>query len=149
MIEAVFDTNTFLQAAASENGPADACWQFVEQKKVNVFVTEAILSEVEDVLNRPKIRLQFSRLTVEHTENMLRTFRNQCQFIDNPVVVFELRRDNDDAKFVDLAAATGASFIVTRDRDLLDLMDESGVCNKFPALKIVTPVGFLEIVRKA
>ena len=42
-----------------------------------------------------------------------------------------------------------ADYIVTRDNDLLDLMKDSDFVSQFPALNIVTPVGFLEIVRAA
>ena len=61
--------------------------------------------------------------------------------------MFQLARDKDDAKFVDLAVTTGASYIVTRDRDLLDLRSDSAFSSQFPDLQIVTPVGFMEIVR--
>ena len=149
MIDSVFDTNVLLQAAANVNGPSHACWKFAEDRKVRVFVTEGILSELEDVLTRPKVQRQLPRLTNEHVAKMLSAFRTYCSLVTEPEATFQLSRDNDDAKFIDFAAATGASYIVTRDRDLLGLMDDSEFCDKFPVLKIVTPVGFLEIVRKA
>src|SRR2546427_8565819 len=102
MIDAVFDTNTFLQAAATENGPSDACWKFAEERRIRVFVTEAILAELENVLTRPKLRRQLSRLTNHHVANMLATFRAYCSLVSEPEVVFQLARDKDDAKFVDL-----------------------------------------------
>lgn len=149
MIEAVFDTNVFLQAAANENGPSHLCWKFVEERKVLVFITESILAEIEDVLTRPKVQRQLPRLTSEHVSEMISAFRTYCPVVTEPEAAFQYWRDKDDAKFIDLADAMEASHIVTRDRDLLDLMDDSEFCTKFSELKIVTPVGFLEVVRKA
>lgn len=63
MINAVFDTNVFLQAAVSDAGPAFACWRLVEQGAVTVYLTESILLEVEDVLSGPKIKRRFPILT--------------------------------------------------------------------------------------
>ena len=58
-----------------------------------------------------------------------------------------LPRDPDDEVFLNLAIQSDAEFLVTRDRDLLDLMDDSEFCSQFPHLRIVAPVGFLEAVR--
>ena len=149
MIDAVFDTNTFLQAAASENGPSDECWKLVERRIVRIVITESILREIEDVLTRPRIRRRFPHLNVEYVERVLDTFRTFSDLLDEPEEVFSLSRDLDDSKFVNLAVSSNSSYIVTRDRDLLDLMHDPEFTLRFPVLKIVTPVGFLEIVRKA
>lgn len=149
MIEAVFDTNTFLQAATSVDGPSHRCWKFAEEQLVRIFVTEAIFAELEDVLTRPKVRRQFPQLTDQNVANMLTTFRTFCELVPEPEAVFQLSRDHDDAKFIDLAVSTGAPYLVTRDRDLLDLRDDSEFSSHFPGINIVTPVGFLEAVRTA
>jgi predicted nucleic acid-binding protein len=57
-------------------------------------------------------------------------------------------RDPDDAHYVNLALAADARLIVSRDRDLLDLMDSAKpeaaeFQSRFPALRILDPVGFL------
>ncbi|MDP9174026.1 MAG: hypothetical protein M3O30_09195 [Planctomycetota bacterium] len=62
--------------------------------------------------------------------------------------VFVYERDPDDAQYINLALAAGAQLIVSRDKDLLDLMDigrpESAVFqSRFPELRILNPVGFL------
>ncbi len=147
MIDVVFDTNTFLQAAAAINGPAHACWRFAEERQVRVFVTEVILREIEDVLTRPKVRERLRILTDEHVADILNAFRAYCSLVAEPPATFQLPRDQDDAKFIDLAIAVGARYIVTRDRDLLDLDGDLGFSTRFPGLEIITPVGFLEVVR--
>jgi uncharacterized protein len=149
MIEAVFDTNTLLQAAASKTGPANACWNYAEKRKIRIFVTEATLAELENVLNRPKVRHKFPHFTVENVKDVMNAFRTYCSTVAEPSARFQLDRDKDDAKFIDLAVATNANYIVTRDRDLLDLISDPEFTSEFQGLNIVTPVGFLEILRTA
>jgi predicted nucleic acid-binding protein len=63
-------------------------------------------------------------------------------------LVFSYQRDPDDAHYVNLAIAAQAELIVSRDRDLLDLMDPTkpeaaDFQRRFPQVRIVDPVGFL------
>lgn len=67
--------------------------------------------------------------------------------------IFVLERDPKDAKYVDLAIATKADFLVTRDKDLLDLREkESPLIQIFEKLdwqfKIVDPFEMLTFLRK-
>jgi predicted nucleic acid-binding protein len=67
--------------------------------------------------------------------------------------IFVLERDPKDAKYVDLAIATKADFLVTRDKDLLDLREkESPRLQIFETLdwqfKIVDPFEMLTFLRK-
>lgn len=71
MINAVFDTVIYLQAALSDNGAAYACWQLVEKGEARVFINEAILAEIEDVLYRPKLRKKYPVLTAEKISRTL------------------------------------------------------------------------------
>ena len=61
---------------------------------------------------------------------------------------FELPRDPDDEPYLNLAIYAGAQFLITRDRDLLDLMnwdikDGRDFRERFPQLKILNPVAFI------
>lgn len=55
MIECVFDTNIVLQALLNEGGPADACFDLIFDNRAKLITTEAILDEIADVVNRPKL----------------------------------------------------------------------------------------------
>ena len=73
--------------------------------------------------------------------------------LDGFVEPFVYDRDPDDAHYVNLALAADATLIVTRDADLLDLMNASQNDGKefqtrFPTLKIITPPAFLAVVRR-
>ncbi len=71
----------------------------------------------------------------------------KAEIVDSPNQSFKLDRDVADEIFINLAIDHVANYLVSRDRDLLDLMDDAEFCGRFPDLKIVTPVGFLEVVR--
>lgn len=60
-------------------------------------------------------------------------------------------RDPDDAHYVNLALAADARLILSRGKDLLDLMDSTKpeaaeFQKRFPTLRILNPVGFLREV---
>ena len=62
--------------------------------------------------------------------------------------VFNYKRDPDDAHYVNLALAADARLIVSRDKDLLDLMvsanaDAVQFRYRFPDLRITDPAAFL------
>lgn len=56
---------------------------------------------------------------------------------------FVYARDPDDAHYVNLAHTAGAEFLVSRDRDLLDLMADTTFRGQYPTLRILSPPGFL------
>jgi putative PIN family toxin of toxin-antitoxin system len=147
MINAVYDTNVYFQAAVARGGPADACWQLVIESLVRAYATDEILTEVQDVLSRPRLRKQFPSLTPKFVQNVIAGYKHYSTMIENASSYFRLARDPGDEKFIDLAIHAKANYVVTRDKDLLDLQNDSAFSTAFPRLNIVTPVGFLEIVR--
>jgi predicted nucleic acid-binding protein len=63
-------------------------------------------------------------------------------------------RDPDDAHYVNLALTAEAELIVSRDNDLLTLMDRhspdgKNFANQFPRLTILTPPAFLKHVAQS
>jgi predicted nucleic acid-binding protein len=71
VVGAVFDCNIFLQAVTREKSVAAECFRLVERGLVRLYMSKEILSELEDVLNRPEIRSHFQTLTDELVEAFL------------------------------------------------------------------------------
>jgi putative PIN family toxin of toxin-antitoxin system len=140
LITAVFDTNTCLQAVLSEKGPAMACVQTVLDGKVQLITTNEIVAELRGVLARPRLRLKYLQLSSQRTSSLIDTLLERASLQGHPLRNFPFDRDPADEVFINLAIESCASCLVTWDRDL---------SSRFPDLKIVTPVGFLEIVRAA
>jgi putative PIN family toxin of toxin-antitoxin system len=100
---AVFDCNVFLQAASRGESVAAKCLRLVEDGKVRLFVSEEILAEIEDVLNRPEIRNHFQTLSDEIVEAFLLRLRKTAHFISDVPKKFSYPRDPDDEPYINLA----------------------------------------------
>lgn len=147
MIYAVFDTNVILQAILNETGPADACMNLTFGSDVKLITADAVLDELQDVIARPNLVAKYKSLRTERPHLLIQKIYSKAAIVSSIPRKFRFERDRSDEIFINLALKMQADFVVSRDRDLLDLMDDSEFCSKFPKLKIVTPVGFLEAIR--
>ncbi len=120
----VFDCMIFLQAAARPNGPAAALLELVEIDELELFVSEACLEEIREVLIRPSLQRKFPSLTISTVSDFLDRIQVCSVYSASVPSSFVLERDPKDAKYVDLAIATKADFLVTRDKDLLNLREQ-------------------------
>ena len=143
----------FLQATASENGPAFRCLERFEAQEVNLFVSQDILDEVQDVLTRPKLQRKLSLLTNERVRALIERLQRRANLVAEVPKVFEYERDPKDEKYINLALAAKAQYLVSRDLDLLELMNETLPARKdfirrFPNLRIINPIAFGPIVAR-
>ena len=150
----VFDCNVFLQAAARERSVAAQCLNLVEEGRVQLFVSREVLAEVEDVLNRPEIRAHFPDLSDEIVGAFLKRVLKLSTLARPVPKRFSYPRDEDDEPYINLAVAAGADFIVSRDRDLLDLMTgHADECKefrqRFRPLRVIEPVEFLRLAEES
>ena len=137
-IRVVFDCMVFLQGAANKTGPSGACLQLVQSGEVELFWSPKIAAEVREVLARPKIQKKFPSLTPTRVDAFLATLDRHALSMDPTVLEESYCRDPKDEKYLQLAAACSAKYLVSRDKDLLDLMEEvdpSGIAFRkvFPA----------------
>jgi putative PIN family toxin of toxin-antitoxin system len=143
-----------IQAAISGRGPAYACLELVEKGAIELSVTESILDEVEEILHRLSTRPKYHEFLVPLTiEKAIRRIREIAKVYEEPPHVFDLARDRDDEVYVDLAVATGALYLTSRDRDLLDLMDPGqdagkNFLDRYPNIRIIDPLELLQEVRR-
>ncbi len=151
-VPAVFDTVVLLQAAASPSGPAGRGLELVTAGVVVLSMTADGMAEIADVLGRPKVRRRLPNLTDESTTTFLKRLEASVTVVGDVPKVFEYPRDPKDEHIINLALASGAAYLVTRDHDLLDLMrpditDGREFTARFPALTILDPVAFLAALR--
>ncbi len=144
----VFDCVVFLQGVGRPASPARACFALVDAGAAELCLSAEVLAEVRDVLTRPKMQKRFPLLTFERVEAFLQNAERQAVLVPAVPPVFLLPRDPKDERYVNLAVAGGARYLVTRDQDLLDLMKEAlpeakDFRQRFPDLTILDPVAFL------
>ena len=133
----------FLQGLISESGIAVSCFELFENGIVGLFISEEVLAEIQDVLTRPKLQAKYPRLTNDRAEKLIEILRTKATLIKNIPSVFDYKRDPKDEKYINLAFASGADYIVTRDNDLLDLMtgydlESKEFRQRFRLLKIIS-----------
>jgi putative PIN family toxin of toxin-antitoxin system len=150
----VLDCNVLLQAAARRTSPAAACLRLAEEGFIRLYLSEEILTEIADVLNRSKVRARFPELTDEIIEGFLDQLRSAAEIVRRVPKRFTYKRDADDEPYINLAVEAGADYLVSRDKDLLDLMtgytDEcKEFRQRFRPLKVIEPVAFLKEVENA
>lgn len=103
---------------------------------------------MRDVLSRSQLRHNFPVLTDERVNQLIELLLLKGKLFRDVPRRFELPRDPDDEPYINLAIVAGAEFLVTRDRDLLDLMGSDtkegrDFQQRFPKLRILDPVAFL------
>lgn len=153
IISAVFDTNIFLQFLLNSNSIAAKCLELARSGKVKLFISKDTLAEVRDVILRPNILARLPDAGAAQIEAFIADISNNSTLISDVPESFRFQRDPKDEIIINLAVAAKAEYIVSRDKDLLDLM--SGFTDgckefrqRFRFLKVVEPLEFLRIVEE-
>lgn len=151
-VRVVFDCMVFLQAAGRPQSPARACANLVERGELILCIDHTCLDEVRQVFARPAVRAKFPQLDPGWPDVFVEHIRSFCEFHEQVSEKFHYSRDPKDEKYLNLCHAAKAEFLVTRDRDLLDLMhsqdsDAAEFRAHCPDLRVVTPEELLTFVR--
>jgi putative PIN family toxin of toxin-antitoxin system len=144
---AVFDCNIYLQAIINPTGPAGACLAAAWDGRTRLICSDFVLLEIADLAAKPALVARFG-ITAERVQMLIDSVHRVALFYPPPEERFVYPRDPDDAHYINLALAAEAAFVVSRDNDLLALMDPADPAGRdflqrFPTLRILTPPAFL------
>ena len=89
-----------------------------DNAEVKVFVSQELVSEIQSVISRPKIRAHISNETIEA---MWELMRYRCYPIEDYPTAETIVRDAKDVYLLSMAEAIPAHILVTGDNDLLVL----------------------------
>lgn len=148
-IRAVIDTVVLLQAMISNRGPSAAIMDALRGGQFIALFSDATRAELLDVSHRPKIRARFPQITDQRVAALLDVLARHSIHIPSPSKAFSLTRDPKDEPLIDVAVNGVAGFLVTwNERHLTYLMrgdtsEGRDFLVRFPYLKIVSPVDFL------
>ena len=134
MIKIVLDTNIFISGILFGGNPRTILNLIIEGK-FKLFVSDDILNELKEVLNRKKFN--FPTENIHHILNEIELISELITPSQHYEVV---DRDPDDNIIIDCAVASGADFIITGDKDLLEI-------GSFKNSKIVHPSDFLDLIK--
>ena len=151
-LRVVFDCSVYFQALIGRRGPAARCVECATVRKVFLCCSEATIEELLDVSSRDHLRARF-RYTDEDVRSLIASIRLSAEFFESVPERYLLAADASDSHYVNLALETGARLVVSRDRDLLRLMDVGRPEGRefrslFPNLEIVDPPGMLRLVQE-
>jgi uncharacterized protein len=142
-IPVVFDTNVLVGFYLSRS-PASATQQsfrlWRDQRRIQLIVSDEVLQEYLEVLARlaipsPLIKRLEERLTGRSTVTHVRLGSRP-----------NVSRDPDDNVMIATARSGKAQFVVTSDRDLLEILPAEQARLR---LEVVTPQAFVAIMRAA
>jgi putative PIN family toxin of toxin-antitoxin system len=130
----VLDTNILVSALLFK-GELAAIVDLWEKGKIMPVLSKETFAEFKTVLEYPKFSLTVQEIKVIIEEEVLPYFE-VIEITDN---IKGICRDADDDKFLACALSASADFIVTGDRDLLDM-------GKYKSIRIVSasvPIGII------
>ena len=139
MIRAVLDTNVLIAAIINvKSSLTQEIYQKFLTLHFTLIISPDVLEEVEDLINRERIVGRHKRTTNER-EVIMSEIASLSYIVPGTTQV-EVVRDPNDNKIISAALEGKAEYIVSRDKDLLDL-------NEYQGIKIITPEKFIEILR--
>jgi putative PIN family toxin of toxin-antitoxin system len=114
----VLDTNVVLDWLLFADPQVQSLVQAIEGQHLRWISTSAMRDELAEVLRRPPLCNH-----INHSERILQTFDRLALRVDAapPAPRYLTCRDGDDQKFIDLALAHHAAWLLTHDKALLAL----------------------------
>lgn len=140
MMKVVLDTNVFISALLWQKSIKEIL-NLARQKKIQICVSQKILTEFTKVLKYPKFsqRLKSIGKTPSEIINEFLEIIKLYSSIELKTAI--IKEDPSDTKFLSCAFSCGASFIISGDKHLLSL-------KKFRNIPILSPQKFLKILKK-
>lgn len=111
----VIDTNVLVSAAVVGRDPEAIILFVVSNPEIEWIVSTEILTEYQEVLSRPRLRL-----SEKQKQRWFDVLNSATTKVDVELEV-DFPRDRKDAKFLACAVAANADFLISGDRDLTDV----------------------------
>jgi uncharacterized protein len=139
MIRAVLDANVIVSAVLTTTGVPAQILDAWRTEDFALLVSSPILEEVARVLEYPRI----ARLH-RWTRAKIRAFVAELAYLGimtpGKVTLNVIRDDPADNRYLECAVEGAADYLVSGDRDLLDLQEHGGI-------RIVSPKAVFEVLR--
>jgi hypothetical protein len=129
MQKLILDTNVIVSALISSSIPSKILYELVLTRKVEICLSEEVLAEYVEVLNRDKFS-KFANFKTK-AQVVLNRLREIATFYQTDRKI-EVLTDTSDNKFLELAAVSSADYLTTGNT--LDF-----TITEFEYTKILTP----------
>ena len=135
MIRAVVDPGVLVSGLISPNGVPARIVRFFAEGAFDLVVSPALLTELEDVVQRPHL---VERLPARDADRLLITIRAAAVVVEDPPLLRGVTPDPKDDYLISLARAAGADVIVSGDRHLIGLPSAQP--------RVLTPRAFVDLL---
>ena len=126
----ILDTN-ILVSALIYGGKPEQIYNLILDKELTAIISPILFSELTEILIK---KLKFD---LERIEQLEKITKHNFTMV-NPGKIIALSRDDDDNRVLEAAVEGKCNYIITGDKDLLEL-------KIFKNIKIVTPDTFLSV----
>lgn len=133
MIRAVIDTNVVVSANLKDEGLPAAILDLAANKKILMCVSEPVLAEYKEVLNRPHLKLSPRRIA-----GTLAVIRKTSILVKPSRTLDVIKADEPDNRLLECAEAAAADYLVTGNTKHFP--------KTFKGTLIVTPKQFMDLL---
>lgn len=141
MTKIVIDTNILVSAILTPEGNPAKILKLVLEGKLNLIISPAILEEIRQVFNYPKLAklMEKNNITRQEVYDFLDKMSRVALITPGKLDIDVIPKDPADNKIIACALEGDADFIISGDQHLTDL-------KIFQSIKIIDPAAFLKIV---
>jgi uncharacterized protein len=140
MAKAVLDSTVLVSAFLTKAGPSRELLHEAQAGAFSICVAEEILDETQRVLlEYPRIRKRY-RYSDEAVTDYINLLRVVAQVIAKLPKIKAVVRDPNDDMIIACGVKAKAQYIVSRDKDLLDL-------ENYEQISMISPEAFLKLLR--
>ncbi|MCB0047243.1 MAG: putative toxin-antitoxin system toxin component, PIN family [Caldilineaceae bacterium] len=135
MVRVVVDTNVLISSLLKKDGTPSQIVSLWRSGGLTLVISPEIIAEISRVLSYEKICRFVSQ---DEAKRFIALLEKGATILTPQASITAVPDDPDDDKFVALAVESGAQYIVSGDKHLLNL-------NAYQGIKIVTPSVFLDL----
>lgn len=129
VVRIVLDTNVLISAIVFGGKPREIL-EMVKNKELSGVISPVLVAELEEILSK---KIKYPKERVLQVEKKMKKILR----VVRPVKSIKVARDDDDNRVLETAIEGRCAYVVTGDKDLLDLKNYRGV-------RILTPTEFLD-----
>lgn len=138
VLRVVLDTNLLVSYLLTQGKTMSRIINYWKNGDIAVIVSPAIVEELVEVVQRPRLRQQM----VADPKILIELLSFEAMHINGNLALPGSSRDPKDDKFLACAVEGEAAYIVSGDEDLLSL-------KKFQGVSIIRPAAFVELIETA
>jgi putative PIN family toxin of toxin-antitoxin system len=139
-MKVVLDTNLLISAFISKNGEPAQILSLLQAEHFYLLLSGEVFTELEHVIQYPKLRKLYA-YTDAQVERFLKGLRRVALWTEASDTLAVVSDDESDNRFIELAVAGGARYIITGDKQHLLKI------RRYHSIEIVSPTEFLALIK--